>query len=161
MKTMLCGLLFLLVAACGKETRPAPVGDPGLSRFLPGQVWTYKTRPGEEDSRLYICKVERYEKYGVIVHVYVDGLMIRNPTAATAEERLTPVMTDVHMPLLESALDESVLSLEKEGVAIPSYRSGYDQWRKALLAGRVRGGAYASPVAEHIEALAERRSKER
>ena len=144
--------LLLLLSACGEESVPVPTGDPSLSHFMPGQVWTYQTRPGEEASRLYICEVERYEKYGVIVHVYVDGLKIQNPHGATPEEQLIPVVG--HMPYLESALTDSVIALEREGVETPPYLRGYQRWRKDFLAGKVPGGANAKSVSECLGAFA-------
>ena len=152
MRLLLGAALLLVLTSCGEEAVRPPQGDPGLSRFMPGQVWSYKTRPGEEASRLYVCEVEHYEKYGVIVHIYVEGLKIQNPHGTTAEERLIPVVG--HMPFLERALDESVLTLEKEGVEIPPYHRGYARWRKDFLAGKVPGGANASPVAENLAAFA-------
>ena len=47
-----------------------------MEPFAPGQVWTYKTRPGEEASRIIVCRVETDPKLGEIVHIHVNGLQI-------------------------------------------------------------------------------------
>lgn len=47
------------------------------SKYEPGQVWSYHTRPGEEASRLTVLRVEPYGKPGdLAVHVRVDGVSV-------------------------------------------------------------------------------------
>lgn len=41
-----------------------------------GQVWTYRTRPGEEQSRVQVFVVEDVPSVGEVVHVSVDGVRI-------------------------------------------------------------------------------------
>ena len=43
-----------------------------------GQVWSYATRPGEEASRIVICRVETDPKLGEMVHIHVRGLRFKN-----------------------------------------------------------------------------------
>jgi hypothetical protein len=37
--------------------------------FQAGQIWEYKTRPGEEASRLYIVKIEEWPNGEKIFHI--------------------------------------------------------------------------------------------
>ena len=63
---------------------PVVVSD---STYRPGQVSSYKARPGERSSTVTILRVETLPKAGVIVHVRIDGVGSR-----TAQEcpRLPP-----------------------------------------------------------------------
>jgi hypothetical protein len=44
------------------------------STYKPGQVWSYKTRPGEASSTITILRVEATPKLGTIIHVRVDDI---------------------------------------------------------------------------------------
>ncbi len=39
-----------------------------------GQVWAYKTRPGENGSTLTVLKIEQFKDLGQVVHVRIDGI---------------------------------------------------------------------------------------
>ena len=41
------------------------------NEYSEGQIWSYKTRPGEEKSTVLINKVESHEKLGKIFHISV------------------------------------------------------------------------------------------
>lgn len=47
-----------------------------------GQVWTYRTRPGEEQSRLQVLVAGTDPTFGEVVHVRVDDVQVANPAAA-------------------------------------------------------------------------------
>ena len=81
------------------------------TKYAEGQVWNYKTREGEEESRLYIVKVESDEMLGWIFHIFVDGLEIKNPHLAGGVQSVLP-----HSPVSEVTLDKSVTSLLTESV---------------------------------------------
>src|SRR5687768_1711347 len=70
----MAGLLNWLTG--GKE--PTDTRDFQDDKFKVGQIWNYKTRPGEENSKLTILKVEKYDRVGVVLHIYVDGLKLKN-----------------------------------------------------------------------------------
>ena len=108
-------------------------------KYQPGQVWQYKTRAGEEGSRITVLRVERLLKVGVIVHVRVDRIRLRNCAGGPEADNFQ------HMPFTKDALDRSVTKLEKDSVAIPDL-SGYEQWRADC------GGVYTITVAEAIKA---------
>ncbi|HEX7664167.1 MAG TPA: hypothetical protein VF407_06650, partial [Polyangiaceae bacterium] len=48
-------------------------------KFQVGERWKYLTRVGEEASTIVVVKVENSDEAGVIVHVSLEGLRVRNP----------------------------------------------------------------------------------
>src|SRR5262245_24931597 len=69
----------------------------------PGQIWEYRTRAGEEGSRLTVLKIESHPKLGNIVHVALDGLHIRNPAIPGGSSSKV-----AHLPYQEAALRQSL-----------------------------------------------------
>jgi len=114
---------------------PEPVND---NKYHPGQVWRYKTRAGEENSRVTILKVESLLKVGTIIHVSVDNTRLRNSVTRTASHNFQ------HMTFTKDSLERSVTELQKDNSEIPDL-SGYEQWRADC------GGVYTNTVAEAIE----------
>jgi hypothetical protein len=115
-----------------------------MSRFEPGQVWSYHTRSGEESSRLTVVKVESYEKLGAVVHIRVDGVAQKNPHAPGGVSSVIH-----HMPFAEEALARSVLALlESDTPVPPSFEEGYGIWREAFVKGKA--GVFTRTVAESI-----------
>ncbi len=114
-----------------------------MSEFSAGQTWRYKTRPGEEASRVVVCKVETDERFGKIVHVYVEGVAIKNPHLAGG------VKIIAHLPFAEGALRRSVVTLEGMRLPLPGYEEGYKTWKQAFDAGKA--GIFTIPVAEAVE----------
>jgi hypothetical protein len=113
--------------------------------FLPGQLWTYDTRPGEENSRLTILAVEANENRGAIVHIRVDGVAEKNPYAPDGVSRVIH-----HMPFAEVALEKSVRELVTTGTPVPAtFQEGYKIWKDAFLAGKA--GIFTLTVAEAIQ----------
>ena len=113
---------------------PELVKDP---KFIPGQVWEYKTRENEESSTLTILKVESLPKLGTIIHVRVDKIRLRNCTGGPEPNKFE------HLPFTRDAIEHSVTKMGKES-RIPDFREGYEEWRKAC------GGVYSITVAEAI-----------
>ncbi len=116
------------------------------SVYRVGQRWTYQARPRESSSVLVVAKVDQHPVLGVIVHVSVMGLAIRNPSATSgiAEEV-------AHLPFAEAAIDGSVLSLLEENPILPDFLEGYMQWRDAFDRGKA--GVFQISVAEAIDRL--------
>ena len=50
------------------------------SDYSEGQVWSYKTRAGEESSTVLINKVEQNDKLGKIYHISLDGVKVDKGT---------------------------------------------------------------------------------
>jgi hypothetical protein len=116
------------------------------SVYRVGQRWSYQSRPQEPSSVLVVAKVDHHPVLGVIVHVSVMGLVIRNPSATSgmAEEV-------AHLPFAEAAIDGSVLSLLEENPMLPDFLEGYMQWRDAFDRGKA--GVFQISVAEAIDRL--------
>lgn len=104
-----------------------------VSFFKAGQLWGYKNRVGEEDSRLLILRVETIDDQN-IVHVTVIGGNTDNP---------------VHMPFSEEAIRQSVTNLCKEMCSVPDYKEGYSYWKQQYEQGEA--GIYKITVGEALE----------
>lgn len=115
--------------------KPTAVED---SKFHPGQVWKYKTREQEKDSRLTVLRVESRTKLGTIVHIAVSHVRLRNCLGGPEPDTIE------HMPFTKEALERSVTSMVRAESEIPSMQ-GYDEWL------RVCGGVYTIAVAEAVE----------
>lgn len=101
--------------------------------FAPGQVWRYDTRPGEEQSRIHILRVDDEGARGIIVHIAVSGT------------HLGPIG---HLPVAPAALEASGLRLESKRAPIPDYEQGYAIWREGFDNGKA--GVFTISVAEIV-----------
>jgi hypothetical protein len=137
------GMLALLGCAAPKASRLVDVTD---SEYQPGQVWAYRTRPGEDASTLIVLRVERVDTLGVIVHVAVEGLAIRNPSAPDGLIRRAS-----HLPFAKDAIDRSVVRKVQDARPVPDHAEGYREWRRAFDAGK--GGVFTITVAEAVALL--------
>jgi len=117
-----------------------------LTQFAPGQVWKYKTRANEPDSRITIVRVDADDpEYGNIVHIYVSDLDITNAAAPGGKTTFVN-----HMPYAEEILAESVVELESENQSLPeAYQDGYRLWREAF--DKDEAGVFTVSVVEAIE----------
>lgn len=123
-----------------------PISRPEAPVFAPGQVWTYPTRPGEETSRVVVCRVEEDPKLGGIVHIAVSGLRVKNRHVRTGvTDRIS------HMPYGADALRACVTVLEVSNAPLPPFEEGYRQWRAAFDAGQA--GVWGLAVADAITAM--------
>ncbi len=130
-------LLLALVAAC---SRPAPPpASPSNAQFEEKQVWRYKTRPGEEKSRLLIGRIESDATAGLIIHIKVVGVSVKNPGAPSGRTTELP-----HIPISLSALASSVLERSDDAVSLDGFDEGYEAWKKA------EGGVFMVPVSDVI-----------
>ena len=121
---------------------------PEIADYEVGQVWEYKTRPGEEASRIYIARIDENERLGRIFHIYVDGLKIKNKHTDSGYQTALR-----HSPVDKSTLDSSVTELilidaEKD---VPDVSEGYKVWKEAFDSGRA--GVFNIPVARIIESI--------
>lgn len=114
-------------------------------KYKPGQVWNYKTRPGEEDSLLMITVVEEH-KGQIIVHIALRGLKIPNhlaPDGFTSEA--------THLPFAKESIDDSVTSLHEENDALPDFKDGYNQWKAAFDEGKA--GIFTITVDKAVDVM--------
>ncbi|SRR6266404_3326889 len=118
------------------KTCPEPkvTNDP---KFHPGQVWAYDSRPHEKGSTLTILKVESLPKVGVIIHIRVDKVRLRNCTGGPEPDNFQ------HMPFSRDAIERSVTKLLEDG-SVPEFHDGYEEWRNSC------GGVYTITVADAV-----------
>jgi hypothetical protein len=76
---------------------------------------------------------------GIIVHVRVDGLKVRNP-----RDEIVPSVE--HMPFTRDALLMSVIRLLRSTDTLPTME-GYDRWRADC------GGVYTISVADAVSVM--------
>jgi hypothetical protein len=149
MKTLIQSSLFgliiqsALVFGCVQD---ASLRDTTESKFKVGQMWSYKTRLGEEKSYFIVVKVETQSKLGNIVHIAVRKLKMQNPHSPDG----TSENVD-HMPFSEEALNRSAVKVLKDKVDLPNFRDGYQEWRDAFDAGRA--GIYTITLAEAVKVM--------
>ena len=119
--------------------------------FSVGQVWKYKTRSGESDSRVTIVSIDYQDaEYGDIIHIYISDLNIPNPSAPGGKTLFIS-----HLPYLADALAESVTELESQYDDVKSQlkqfeatQEGYSLWKKAFE--NSEAGVFTNPVADAI-----------
>lgn len=134
---------FLLLG-CGRKAREdaAPMTE---TKYKAGQVWSYQARQGEEGSHLYIVRVDPDEKLGVIYHIYVDGIRIKNPHSPSGNQDHLP-----HSPVTKKTLDDSVTSLVTDHAdTLPDISEGYAAWREAF--DNNQGGVFTIPVKQIVQ----------
>jgi hypothetical protein len=118
--------------------------DAVAQQFSEGQVWEYSSRPGERGSTLLINKAESDAKLGVVFHISVRGVKVKNRNAPLG------VCTDLpHFPVSAKTLQSSVTRLLRTESPNPGYVEGYETWRKAFEKGDA--GVFTIPVAEIVE----------
>ena len=110
------------------------------SNYRAGQVWEYRTRPGDEGSLVRIQKVETSRgpsKIGPIYHVSVIGVNFRDLPIIL--EGILP-----HMPVSRETLDKSVTKLSKSKAQFPDVEAGISEWRANS------GGVFTVSLAEAV-----------
>jgi hypothetical protein len=95
-------------------------------KFKIGQVWKYYTpRIGEENSTFTILKIEKSKQGQILLHIYIDGLKIRNsknPKGYDEEIR--------HIVFEKEALIETGIELKYSTAKIPNFKKDYKKWKK-------------------------------
>jgi hypothetical protein len=123
------------------------------SDYTEGQVWSYKTRPGEEQSTVLINKIETHEKLGKIFHISVSKVKVKNRQVEGG------ITTDLpHFPVSEETLKKSVTRLIGKQTQNPNYIEGYKTWKAAFDAGKA--GIFTISVAEIVGFIEEAINKQ-
>ena len=126
-----------------------PSSAEGDSReYRVGQIWQYQTRPGEEQSRLYIVKVDTLADGRLAFHLYLDNLKIPNSRLPGQVQTELP-----HTPVSSETLDKSVVKLLGTTATLPDISEGYAIWREASDAGE--GGIFTISIAEIVDFIEE------
>ena len=114
-------------------------------KYQPGQVWKYRTRPAETDSRATILRVDSAPQLGYIVHIAIDGLTIKSP-----QNRDGVAKSISHLPFSETAIDKSLTELDRTG-SVPDFREGYQTWRDGF--DQHKAGVWTVSVADAVTAM--------
>lgn len=140
-----CILIALLMVGCDRgEKLKGTVNT--MQAFAAGQVWAYNARPGEEASRIVVCRVETDPKLGEIVHIHVNGVRLKNKRAPGGSSDQIG-----HMPYSGEALRKSVTKLESSAGALPPFEDGYQEWRRAFDQGKA--GVWTGAVSEALSGM--------
>lgn len=151
MKTFLKSLILFLgigsLASCSGDTPTYP--QKAISKqFQPNDVWTYKTRPGEEDSRVIIGKIEEIENSTIVIHLKIIGLEILNP------QNPDKLMTHLsHSPILAEVLKESVIEKVGSNGNLDGFEEGYLSWLSSYQ--NESAGVFSISVAEIVSTIEE------
>ena len=112
------------------------------SKYVPGQVWNYKTRPGENNSTLMILKIEYY-RFGTTIHIQIDNVRLTDLQGDQIADTIS------HAPITEEDLDQSVTRLVRQESQIPDFEEQYGDWVSN------NGGTFTMSVAEVVAILEE------
>ena len=117
-------ICLVVIALLGRGSAQQPPNQPTTQNFKAGQVWSYKTAPGAEESKVLILQVESGKK-GVVVHVRIDDI----PVPGCGSFRIKTSIE--HIAITEKTLRNSITRLTSENVKIPdSYFDAYKEWQK-------------------------------
>ncbi len=88
-------------------------------QFSEGQVWSYETRIGEENSTVLINRIETNEKFGKIYHISLNEVKVKSPHIAGGFSTELP-----HFPVAEETLKKSLLKLVGNAAPHPQHLEG-------------------------------------
>lgn len=109
--------------------------------YAMGQSWTYRTRPGEEASRVAIRRIGIEPEDGEVFHVSILGVKLRNHRLPGG---IQPAMH--HAAVSRASLDASLLQPDGQADTEEHWRDGYDVWRQAYDNGDA--GIFDIPLAD-------------
>lgn len=118
-------------------------GFANAAEYSEGQVWSYKTRAGEENSTVLINKIEADEKFGRIYHISVSDVRVKNPRIAGGLSKELP-----HFPVSEETMEKSLVKLIDKRSPNPDFIEGYNTWKAAFDAGKA--GIFTIPISEIV-----------
>jgi hypothetical protein len=131
-------ILRLVISAFSVAFMSSAVGHD----FEVGQVWSYKTRVGEENSTLLIDRVEVLPKVGEVFHISVASVAVKNPHAPSGKTTDLP-----HFPVSRKTLDDSVIAVVGHAQPNPAFEEGYAEWKRA------NGGVFTISVSAIVETV--------
>ena len=121
--------------------------------YSAGQIWSYKTRPGEEKSTLLINKVETHEKLGKIFHISIRDVKVKNLRVEGGISTELP-----HFPVSTETLKMSLTKFIGKSEPNHNYIEGYNTWKEAFDAGKA--GIFTISVPEIIGIVEETINKQ-
>ena len=123
------------------------------SDYKEGQLWSYKTRSGEEQSTVLINKIETHKKLGKIYHISALKVKVRNRHVDGGITTELP-----HIPVSEETLKKSLTKLIGNQGPNPNYIEGYYTWKAEFDAGKA--GIFSISVAEIVSFIEEAINKQ-
>lgn len=92
--------------------------------FEVGQKWTFRCDPVDAGATLGIGRiVDDPMPKGAAIHVWVEGIGGKRPELSGGVAAIS------HTPIARASLEESVLELVAQGVAVPdNFESDYQGW---------------------------------
>lgn len=122
----------------------------GASELKPGQIWEYKTRKGEESSRITILKIEPDDKNNDrIIHLSISGLKMKS----TLDGLTRIVDTLGHIPTSEKVIKPGLVKLIGNTRISEDMLEGIKQWKSA------KGGIWTLSLAQTISTIEEGMNK--
>lgn len=115
-----------------------------FEQYSCGQVWSYKTRSSERQSKLTIFRIDKDRKDVPIFHVSLDRLTLKNPHHPEGEIRDLP-----HTPLTLAGMDNNTLKLIKTVADYSDHNDGYAAWLSAWQQGQAN--IYSVPISDIID----------
>ncbi|MDF2516651.1 MAG: hypothetical protein K0R59_1947 [Sphingobacterium sp.] len=108
-----------------------------------GQIWTYKTRVNEIDSKVAVLAIEKGIDGQNIIHVKIDNLRLFDSYNNLVSDRID------HLPISERAFLESVLKVVAQGYF--SLGEGYYLWKSDFDLGK--GGIWDINLEQVISSI--------
>jgi hypothetical protein len=144
-RKLVFGTVLLLAYCCAATgqigilpKKDVSLRDATDAKFKVGDVWEYTTRQGEEKSTLTILKIDDSPELGLIIHIAVERIKLRNCHGGPSPNSIP------HMPFALKALSESVTNKIASKQSLPDYRDGYEEWKAAYL--KRKAGIYVIGV---------------
>lgn len=109
--------------------------------YAAGQAWTYRTRPGEEASRVVIRKIDIEPEDGEVFHLSFLDVKLRNHRVPGGFQRAMH-----HAAVPRATLDQSLLEMVGPGDTDERWKNGYTIWRQAYDNGDA--GVFDIPLAD-------------
>jgi hypothetical protein len=115
-----------------------------MNRLAPGQSWTYRTRKGEEASRVRVVSTENSGADDGVVHALLVDVRLQTPRGH---------QDFLYAPMSERVFRASVVDVVGADEDVSRAPEGLAHWRAARRAGR--GGVWTIPLAEVLDAMQE------
>ena len=122
--------------------------------FSEGQEWEYRTREGEEGSRVVIGRLDSVPGVGPTVHVKIEGLKIYNPNEVRGYTK-----TFYHVAIAREKFASSVIRKAPKEGNLFGFKRFYNEWLHSVEPGEVPV-VYSLPISETVAALEERIASE-
>jgi hypothetical protein len=144
-------LPFALLTVAALQQQP-PISNPCATgftenvwdpRFTPGQHWSYRARPIDKDSTLFITKIDYVPEIGVVVHILADHVDFEDKPG----DRPINNYRRESLAIRRDSLDSSVLQMLGI-IGTTGSPANYGLWTK-----NCGGLTYATTVADTLKIL--------